>query len=211
MFSHIAVLLDRSGSMATCVADTTGGFNTFIATQCKVPGRITVTLAQFDHEFDYVFEGRPVAWVPQLSDLNYIPRGSTALLDSACRLIDETGAYLERMPRPERPDHVFVVIITDGWENASRVHTRYRDLQDRIALQRDRYAWEFLFLGADQDAIAHAARMGIHASAALSVAASPLGISHAYAATARNVADVHCGIQSMVSYSEAERAASVQR
>lgn len=210
MFSHIAVLLDRSGSMATCVRDTCGGFNTFIAEQCKLPGKITVTLAEFDHEFEYVFEGRPVGWVPQLSALNYTPRGQTALLDAACRLIDETGVALGRMARPDRPHHVFVVIITDGHENASRLHVHYRDLADRITLQRDRYAWEFVFLGADQDAIAEAAHLGIHASASLTFAKSPLGIHHAYAATAQQVADVHCGLQSVISYSADDRALAVQ-
>lgn len=197
--------------MSDCVSDTCGGFNTFIAEQCKLPGKITVTLAQFDHEFSYNFEARPVRDVPQLSPLNYTPRGQTALLDAACRLIDETGYYLSGMPRHERPDKVFCVIITDGKENASRVHPRYEDLAYRIRLQSTRYHWQFVFLGADQDAIAEAGRLGIHAAAAMDFGKSPLGIYNMYAATAKNVADVHCGLKSSVSYSEAERAASVQK
>lgn len=210
MDAHIALLLDRSGSMANVRDDTIGGVNTFFEVQRQVPRETTVTIAQFDDEFEYLYEGRRLAEVKKLTRESFVPRGNTALLDAACRLIDETGYYLTRMPSWQRPEKVFLVIVTDGMENASKRHT-LSDLNHRVDHQRKRYAWEFVFLGADQDAITVASQIGIARHAAMDYRKSKLGIENVYIATAMNVADVRAGVKSHISFTDAERAASMQR
>jgi len=154
--THIYFLLDRSGSMASIRSETIAGFDAFITEQRTVPGRCRVTLAQFDDEYDVVYAGRDLAEVPPL-DLT--PRGMTALLDALGRLIVSSGEQLAALPEAERPGSVIVGVMTDGLENASQdwTHPRIKELIERQ--ERD-YAWQFLYLGADQDAIEEGAKMG---------------------------------------------------
>src|SRR6478752_6456850 len=108
-YTHIAFLLDRSGSMQAIKSDTEGGFNAYIAGQQGQPGRCTVTLAQFDTEYEIVHQAIDLATVPAL---HLHPRGSTALLDSIARLINETGEFLAGLPEDRRPGTVEVNIMT---------------------------------------------------------------------------------------------------
>ena len=154
--THIYFLLDRSGSMTSIRTETIAGFDAFIAEQRKVAGTCRVTLAQFDHEYDDVYVDRDVADVPSLE---LTPRGSTALLDALGRFIVTAGERMAAMPEEARPGSVVVGVMTDGYENASRdwTHDRIKALIDR---QTRDYNWEFLYLGADQDAIEEGAKMG---------------------------------------------------
>jgi len=154
--THIHFLLDRSGSMTSIRTETIAGFDAFIAEQRKVPGTCRVTLAQFDHEYEDVYVDRDLSAVPTLE---LTPRGSTALLDALGRLIVTAGERMAAMPEDSRPGSVVVGVMTDGYENASRewTHDRVKALIDR---QTRDYAWEFLYLGADQDAIEEGTRMG---------------------------------------------------
>lgn len=208
MRSHIAMLLDRSGSMSSCVSDTIGGVNTFMRKQAEFPGATTVTLAQFDDQFDYVFTGR-LQETPALTEHNYVPRGSTALVDAACRLIDETGVMLNAMMPADRPKKVFFVIVTDGYENASTKH-KVGDLTDRIRRQEKDYAWEFIFIGADQDAIAEAGKLGISAAAAMNYNKhSKVAINNMYGAVAQSVGAVRSMRADKVSFTSEDRASSM--
>lgn len=156
-YSQIAVLLDRSGSMNSIKEDTEGGFAAFLTEQKKSPGRCDVTLAQFDDSYEEVYVGKPLASVPPLV---LTPRGTTALLDAIGRLVTTTGERLAAMPEEDRPASVLVVIMTDGLENASKEYSRGA-VQKLIKEQTDTYGWTFVYLGANQDAIAVGEGLGV--------------------------------------------------
>lgn len=156
--TEIVVVLDRSGSMAKIRKDMEGGFDSFIGEQRKLPGECSVTLAQFDDRYEIVYSGKPLADVPPLS---LEPRGATALLEAICKTIDATGARLSALPVDQRPERVLFVIVTDGEENASSPEFTLAMVLEMVKRQTEKYSWQFVFFGADQDAIATAAKMGI--------------------------------------------------
>ena len=162
-YTHIAFLLDRSGSMMSIKSDTEGGFDAYISSQRSQPGRCTVTLAQFDNEYEEVYRGRNIGDVPKLE---LQPRGSTALNDSIARLVQTTGEYLAAMPEDERPATVIVGIMTDGMENASTEWNRPA-VKALIEEQENKYDWTFSYMGANQDAIEVGGSMGIAADRSL--------------------------------------------
>ena len=156
--THLYFLLDRSGSMQSIKSDIEGGFAAFIDEQRKAgPGECLVTLAQFDDVYEVVYADRPLADVPPL-DLH--PRNSTALHDAMGRLITEAGEKLAAMPEDERPGTVIVAIMTDGYENASQ-EWHAPAIKALVELQTKQYGWEFLYMGADQDAVEVGAGLGI--------------------------------------------------
>lgn len=145
----IAALLDRSGSMQTIAGDTCGGFDAYIEKERAQPGETSVTLAQFDNQYEVVYRDQPIAEVPALV---LEPRGSTALLDAIGRFITEVGAGLAALPDDQRPGDVTVLVMTDGYENASREWT-IDGVRALIAQQETQYSWDFVFLGANMDAV----------------------------------------------------------
>lgn len=182
-YTHVSMLLDRSGSMASIKDDTIGGVNQFIQIQKAEPGEMTFTLCQFDNIYETVYDFRPVAEIAALTDQTYIPRGSTALLDSACQLIIDTGKKLEAMPEASRPERVMVVIITDGEENASRQQTK-ESLAKLVKHQEDVYKWQFVYIGANQDSFSEGANIGMHG---VNYEASAGGTAAMYAAVSKNI------------------------
>lgn len=159
-YTDITLVVDRSGSMASIREDAQGGINTFIKDQAAQPGKCTLTLVHFDHEYEVVHDGKPIN---EVTEYGLTPRGSTALLDAVGRAINTTGARLAAMKEEDRPGLVSVVIVTDGQENASQEFTKAR-IKEMITHQQDVYKWQFTFLGADQDAFAEASSMGILAA-----------------------------------------------
>ena len=155
--THLFFLLDRSGSMQSIKTDTEGGFAAFIEEQRSAVGECRVTLAQFDEHYEIVFADTPVA---DVGPLRLQPRGSTALLDAMGRMITEAGAALAALPEDERPGSVVVAIMTDGLENASREWT-HRAVKALVEQQSTAYAWQFLYMGADQDAIEVGHALGV--------------------------------------------------
>lgn len=153
----IAALLDRSGSMNTSVRATEDGWRELISEQRALPGQCQVTLAQFDNEYELLYPPIDIATVPEF---HLVPRGRTALLDAAGRLITEVGEQLSALPEDQRPGQVICLIMTDGYENASRTWT-WEAIRGLITQQREVYGWEFIFLGADIDAVDVASRMGM--------------------------------------------------
>lgn len=141
----LLVVVDRSGSMQLIRADAEGGLNGLLEDQRKQPGKLLVSIVQFDGEVETVCRLTPVADVPPY---RLAPRGSTALLDAVGRGMTEMGEALAALPEDERPGKVMVLIITDGEENASHEWTLDK-VKDAIAHQRDVYGWEFQFHGAD--------------------------------------------------------------
>ncbi len=210
-YTHIAFLLDRSGSMQSIKTDTQGGFDAYIAAQQADPGRCTVTLAQFDEQYEEVYAGKDIAAVPPL-DLQ--PRGMTALHDSIAQLIHSTGAFLSALPEGQRPGTVLVGIMTDGLENASKEWTG-ATVKKLIEQQEGQYDWTFSYMGANQDAIEVGASMGIAAERSLTYGTGNVAEAMvAYSASSTNVrgavaagATVHAARRS-AAYTPAQRAAA---
>jgi hypothetical protein len=176
--TDITIILDRSGSMTSVKADTVGGYNEFIKTQREAKiGECRVSLVQFDHAYESVYASLPVAEVPPL-DFN--PRGNTALLDAIGRTILATGERYAKLPEGERPGKVLIVIITDGQENSSEEFDNPK-INALISKQRDEFAWDFLFLGANQDAFATSAQWGVAAGKTMTYAANDAGTAAAFA------------------------------
>lgn len=176
----IAALLDRSGSMQRIVADMCGGFDSFIATQAGAPGVTEVTLAQFDNRYEVVYHDRPVETVPPLT---LEPRGSTALLDAIGRFITDIGAGLAALPEDQRPGDVTVLVMTDGCENASREWTA-EAVRALIAQQETVYGWDFVFLGANMDAVAVGSGLGFAPGKSLTFDADEQAVGGAWVAVA---------------------------
>ncbi|MGO4597197.1 vWA domain-containing protein [Terrabacter sp. 2RAF25] len=195
--THLYFLLDRSGSMQSIKDDTEGGFNAFIEEQRSQAGQCRVTLAQFDDQYEEVFRDRPVADVPPLQ---LAPRGSTALLDSIGRLVGEAGQRLAALPEHERPGVVIVGIMTDGHENASRELT-HPQVKAMIERQTKDYGWQFLYMGADQDAIEVGSSIGV--AAANSMTYSRGRVAAAMAATSRNIGRTRSAVAAGASMQEA--------
>lgn len=173
--TEIVFVLDRSGSMSSIAADMRGGFDAFIQKQREVAGECNVTLVQFDDRYDVVYKGRPLH---EVKALELVPRGSTALLDAVARAIAETGERLSALRECDRPERVLFVVITDGDENASREYKGdegRRRVFDMITHQREKYNWEFVFMGANQDSIKAATSIGISARNAVTYSANSSG------------------------------------
>ena len=162
--TDITIVLDRSGSMQTTKSDTIGSFNSFLAEQRKVTGQATVSLVQFDDQYEPAYEGRPLDDAPDLTDDTYVPRGMTALLDAIGRTIVRTDERFAK--QGNRAELVIFVIITDGHENASKEYDREKVFKLIRSYERE-HNWQFVFLGANQDAIAEAGDIGIMADRAM--------------------------------------------
>jgi uncharacterized protein YegL len=168
--AQIACILDRSGSMSTIIADAIGGYNAFLAEQKKISKPADLMVVQFDTEYSVVFDGA-LHSAPEMNATTYVPRGMTALLDAIGKTVDDIGKKLSALAEDQRPDRVLVVIITDGMENSSTKYSRDK-VFDMIKTQRETYKWEFIFLAANQDAIAEAGKIGIASQNAINFAAS---------------------------------------
>ncbi|EIU11562.1 hypothetical protein MA5S0422_2891 [Mycobacteroides abscessus 5S-0422] len=177
----ILFLLDRSGSMRQIKKATEEGFDAFITEQRKAPGQCAVTLAQFDTEYEVVYSQRPLDEVPPLT---LVPRNSTALLDSMANLTVESGLQLAELPEAERPGTVIVAIMTDGLENASREWT-HPMIKELVQQQTEQYGWQFLYMGANQDAIEEGAKLGVSGDYSLDFAGANVG--QAMTVTSQNV------------------------
>lgn len=204
MKTDIVMILDRSGSMERIAADTIGGVNKFLTDQKAVPGEATFTLVQFDDRYEVPYDAVPIARAEPLTAQTFVPRGSTALLDAIGRAIDDAGNRLKAMAASALPDKVVCVIVTDGQENAS-LHFKRKDIFDKITHQRDIYKWEFVFLGANQDAIAEAGALGIGAAAAMNYAATASGTSASYGAVSANLRAMRTGHATAMAFSEEDR------
>jgi len=203
--THLYVLLDRSGSMQSIKTDIVGGFYAFVAEQRKANGECRMTFARFYNEYELVFADRPIA---DVGPLVLEPRGSTALLDSMGRLVVDAGARLASLPEHERPGTVVVAVMTDGFENASREWT-HASIKALVDQQTSDYGWQFLYMGADQDAVEVGKGLGIAADHAMTWSRG--SAKAAMGATSAMVADLRRAraadpAAAMRAYTEAERA-----
>lgn len=184
MKTHVTFVLDSSGSMSKIADDTKGGFNIFLQEQQEEEGTATVTLYDFSDTVNMVYQAIPVADAQTLDDENYRPGGKTALYDAIARAIEETGNQVETMPDSDQPDNVIVVVLTDGKENASETP---QDIVKERVEQRQKEDWEFLFIGANQDAALTAEAMGMDRNKSLDMSHSGEGAQEAYRSTSRNI------------------------
>ncbi len=203
-YTDINIVLDRSGSMESVKSDTIGGFNSFLSQQKSVDGEATITLVQFDDIYETVYKAVPLSDAKSLNNDTFVPRGMTALLDAIGRTILEAGNRLASLNEDQRPDKVIFVILTDGQENSSREYDKHR-INEMIQHQRDVYKWEFIFLGANQDAISTADSMGIAQANALTYAANAVGTQKAFDAVARNIVAYRQNIAPSASFSDDDR------
>ena len=184
--TEIAYILDRSGSMHPMQEPAVAAFNDFIKSQLDVPGDAHLTLIQFDDAYEIPVSAKPIQDVPQLTAATYTPRGSTALLDAIGRTIKDTDRRISALPEGDKPGKVILAIFTDGEENASQEYT-IKHIGDLISLYRDQKGWEFLFLAANQDAIASGGAMCMEASLSANVSFSMKGIKSTGVAMSRKV------------------------
>ncbi len=163
--TDITVVLDRSGSMQSCKTDVEGGLSTFVKSQKEAKaadgGTRKFSLVQFDNIVETVFSGVDIDNAPEFT---LTPRGGTALLDAVGSTVTSIGDRIAALPESERPGLVVVAIVTDGEENQSIKFTK-EQIKTMISHQQNVYNWQFVFLGANQDAFKNAGSMGISASA----------------------------------------------
>lgn len=181
--THIVFVVDRSGSMTAIAKDMVGGFKTFIEEQKKLPGECCVSLITFDSAYEVQYKSKPLA---EVGELVLEPRGSTALLDAMGKTIYDVGTMLASMNEEDRPSQVLFIVITDGQENSSREYTS-KQVFDMITHQREKYSWEFIYLGANQDAIATASSLGISTTNSVTYDATSRGTEELTSGLVRGV------------------------
>lgn len=159
--TEIVFILDRSGSMSGLEADTIGGFNAMIEKQKKAPGKALVSTILFDDTSEVIHDRVDVQHLKPMTDEDYTPRGCTALLDAIGQAIHHIGNIHKYARAEDVPEHTLFVITTDGMENASRRYDT-QTIKQMIEHQKETYGWEFLFLGANMDAVETAGRYGIN-------------------------------------------------
>ena len=173
--TELVFILDKSGSMMGLEKDTIGGFNSLLKKQKGEEGVARVTTVLFDHRYTLLHDRLPIKEVKPITKKEYEPAGTTALLDAVGRTIDSLLENLIGIPKEKYPSVMFV-IITDGEENASKDYTLER-IRKRIEFCKESEGWQFIYLGANVDAFAAAATIGIGASRTASYHADSMGVS----------------------------------
>lgn len=172
--TELVFILDRSGSMSGLESDTIGGFNSLIEKQRKQEGECYVSTVLFDNESEVIHDRVKLADVAPMTDKEYYVRGCTALLDAIGGAIHHIG-NIHKYARPEDvPEHTMFVITTDGLENASRKYSNDK-VKKMVERQKEKYGWEFLFIGANIDSVETAKNVGIDADRAVNYHADKKG------------------------------------
>ena len=179
--TELVFILDRSGSMAGLEKDTIGGFNGMIEKQRGEAGEAYVSTILFDNVSEVIHDRVSLNRIPKLTEKEYYVRGCTALLDAVGGAIHHIGNVHKYAREEDRPGKTLFVITTDGMENASRRYS-YEKVKEMITRQKEKYGWEFLFLGANIDAAKEAARFGIDRDRAADYHADTLGTAVVYEA-----------------------------
>lgn len=173
--TELVFILDRSGSMSGLESDTIGGYNSLLDKQKKEAGECIITTVLFDDKYELLHDRINIKGVVPITGKEYFVRGSTALLDAIGHTINKIGNVQKHTAEEERAEKVMVVITTDGMENASREYD-YDKVRQMIERQKENYGWEFIFLGANMDAVETAARFGIGADRTANYHADSAGV-----------------------------------
>ena len=185
--TELVFILDRSGSMAGLESDTIGGFNSLIEKQKKEDGKCFVTTVLFDNLIERLHDRVSLEKIGPMTDKEYYVRGCTALIDAIGSGIDHIIDVHRYIRKEDVPEHTMFVIITDGMENASRNY-RSEQVKRMIKKQKEKYGWEFLFIGANIDAVETAGSYGIEADRAVNYHADKKGTKVVYDAVCETVA-----------------------
>ncbi|WP_438825640.1 vWA domain-containing protein [Neobacillus vireti] len=190
--TELVFILDRSGSMAGLEADTIGGYNAMLKKQQKAEGEAIVTTVLFDHQYELLHDRINLIDISLLTDKDYEVGGTTALLDAIGFTIQKIVNVQRRTKKEEQAEKVLFVITTDGMENASREFTTEK-IRKMVHHQKEHYGWDFLFLGANIDAISTAARFGIDEDFAVDYHADDVGTQLNYEAVNEAVSSLRSG------------------
>jgi len=158
--TEIVFILDRSGSMSGLESDTIGGYNAMLKRQQEEDGEAIVTTVLFDDEYQLLHDRFNIKWIKPITEKEYYVGGSTALLDAMGKSIQKIINVQKNTSDDQKADKVLFVITTDGMENASREYS-YGRIKKMVEHQKEKYGWEFIFLGANIDAVLTAERFGI--------------------------------------------------
>jgi len=188
--TELVFILDRSGSMSGLERDTIGGFNSMIEKQKKEEGEALVSTVLFDHESAVIHDRLPLDKVPRMTEKEYFTRGCTALLDALGGAIHHIGNVHKYARREDVPEKTLFIITTDGHENASSRYD-YDKVRRMIERQKEKYGWEFLFLGANIDAAAEAKRFGSSADRAVNYKCDAAGTALNYEV----ISDAVCSVR----------------
>ena len=172
--TELVFIIDRSGSMSGLESDTIGGFNSMIRKQKQAEGEALISTVLFDNVSEVLHDRVNVKDIQPMTEHDYTVRGTTALLDAIGGAIHHIGNVHKYARKEDVPEHTMFVITTDGMENASRCYT-YDKVKRMVEKEKQKYGWEFLFLGANIDAIQVAARFGIGADRALNYESDSAG------------------------------------
>ena len=190
---ELGFILDRSGSMSGLEKDTIGGFNSMLNKQKQLEGDVFVSTILFNSAVKVLHDRKKIHSIHPLTENDYLPCGSTALLDAVGSAIDHIGNIHKYARRSDVPEKTMFVIMTDGMENSSHRYDSRR-VKEMIRRQEEKYGWEFLFLGANIDAVETGANFGIRADRAVNFHCDEDGMALNYAVINKTVANVRaCG------------------
>lgn len=187
--TELVFILDRSGSMSDLESDTIGGYNALLKKQRQEPGEAIVTTVLFDDQYELLHDRINVKGISPMTEKEYFVCGCTALLDAIGKTINKIGNVQRNTNEQERADKVMFVIITDGMENASTEYN-YEKVRKMVELQKEKYGWEFIFIGANIDAISTAAEFGISSDRAAKYNADGEGTRLNYEAVSHVVSEL---------------------
>ena len=187
--TELVFILDRSGSMSGLESDTIGGYNALLKKQKEEPGEAIITTVLFDDNYELLHDRINVKGIRPITEKEYFVCGCTALLDAIGKTINKIGNVQRNTSRQERADKVIFVITTDGMENASKEYN-YEKIKKMVEWQKEKYGWEFIFIGANIDAISTAAKFGISSDRAANYNADGEGTRLNYEAVSHVVSEL---------------------
>ncbi|MFS0862361.1 vWA domain-containing protein [Fredinandcohnia sp. 179-A 10B2 NHS] len=190
--TEVVFILDKSGSMSGLEADTIGGFNSMLKKQKQAEGEAFVTTVLFDHNYELLHDRINIRGISPITERDYEVGGTTALLDAIGFTIQKISNVQKRTSKEERADKVLFVITTDGMENASREFTSEK-IKKMVQHQKEKYGWDFMFLGANIDAVSTAAEFGIDEDFAVDYHADNIGTQLNYEMVSEAVEKIRSG------------------
>ena len=204
--THISIILDRSGSMASIRDDTIGGFNTFIDEQERVSGSATPTLVQFDTQnpYEIIYHFEPITEVAHLTRETYVPRSMTPLYDAIGRGIIDLEIQLSKLEPPHKPSQIVFAVITDGYENSSREFNK-KQILDMIKQKQDKEDWQFVYLGAEIDPDKEAVDLGFMPGKSMAFDKTQAGASHVWHSMSRRVSDYRQAFSKEIEFDDTDR------